>query len=378
MKRVQSIDLVRGFCIFLMVAGHLLDWWIIPSNRLMIWVLFSFLAPIAATGFLFISGFSAALAYKDRIRKAENSTNFTLTQARNIYIIRAILILIIGFVYNTIIGLGVSFAEDSNEMKWIWAWDVLQTIAISLLLAWPLLRTPKILRIILGIGLLIVNEILLTNLLPYENQLNIYGILFHFLYHPKEGFVIIPYFAIFIIGSACGDFFFDYNIIEDQEERKNAIKSSYIKITLIVGLASASFGIIYRFFPWPADFLDRSTISSLVYSLGAIIALLAILIYLEEFEKLRTKKRYSFFYYFSFYSFTVYIAHDFLYFLFYSQLNGLVIWLPVIGMIVLMTLVLKFLHRKVGLKASLKAEISIVSLIILNLIEQKKKKNRNN
>jgi hypothetical protein len=108
------------------------------------------------------------------------------------------------------------------------------------------------------------------------------------------------------------------------------------------------------------------------YSIGAVLALLAILIYLEEFEKLRTKKRYRFFFYFSYYSFTVYIAHDFLFFLFYRQLNGLLIWLPIIATIALMTVVLKFLHRKVGLKASLKAQLGLLSLIILNKIEQRK------
>jgi len=368
MKRVQSIDMIRGFCIFLMVLGHMLDWWILPSNRLMIFVLFSFLAPVAATGFLFISGFSAALAYKSSIKKAETSTDIDLTQARNIYIIRALLLLALAFIYNTIVALGVSFEKGSNEMKWIWAWNALQTIAISLLLAWPLLRTNKYLRISLGIGLIVVNELLFPFLLAYKDYPNIYGILYHVLYNPDEAFTILAYFAMFIIGTACGDFFFDINIIEDQEERKNAIKRVYIRITIIVGLISTSFGIIYRFY----DFLYRRTISSMFYSIGAVITILAILIYLEEFEKLRTKKRYRFFFYFSFYSFTVYIFHDPLAFLFYQQLNGAIIWLPAIGMIVLMTLILKVLHKKLGLKASLKAQLGLLSLIIINKIEQRK------
>jgi len=162
-----------------MVLGHMLDWWILPSNRLMIFVLFSFLAPVAATGFLFISGFSAALAYKSSIKKAETSTDIDLTQARNIYIIRALLLLALAFIYNTIVALGVSFEKGSNEMKWIWAWNALQTIAISLLLAWPLLRTNKYLRISLGIGLIVVNELLFPFLLAYKDYPNLSGILYN-------------------------------------------------------------------------------------------------------------------------------------------------------------------------------------------------------
>ncbi len=362
MKRVQSIDMVRGFCIFLMVFGHMLDWWIIKSNYLMITVLFSFLASVAATGFLYISGFSAALAYKSNIKKAETSVDIDLTRARNIYIIRALLLLALAFIYNIVVAFGIA------DLRWIWAWNALQTISISLLLAWPLLRTNKFFRIGLGIGLLIVNDLLFPFLLSYEDKPNIYGILFHVLYNPDEAFTILAYFSIFIIGTACGDFFFNINVIEEQEERKNVIKRVYIRITLIVGSISTFFGITFRFY----DFLNRRTISSLFYSLGVVMVLLAILIYLEEFEKLRTKKRYRFFFYFSYYSFTIYIAHDVLFFLFYRQFNGAFIWLPVIGMIVLITLVLKFLHNKLGLKASLKAQLGILSLIILNKIEQRK------
>ena len=204
MKRVQSIDLIRGFCIFLMVAGHMLDWWILPSNRLMIFVLFSFLAPVAATGFLFISGFSAALAYKSRIKKAETSPDIDLNRARNIYILRALLLLVIAFIYNTLVAIGVSLETGSNEMKWIWAWNALQTISICLLLAWPLLRTKILLRIGLGFGLLVVNELLFPFLNQFENIPNIYGASFHILYNPDEAFTIIPYFAMFIIGTAWG------------------------------------------------------------------------------------------------------------------------------------------------------------------------------
>jgi hypothetical protein len=354
-----------------MVAGHILDWWIIIEHRLLIFVLFSFLVSVAASGFLFISGFSASLAYKSSIKKAETSTDIDLTQARNIYITRALLLLAIAFIYNTAIAIGL------NDLRWIWAWNALQTISISLLLAWPLLRTNKYFRIGLGIGLLVVNDLLFPFLLQYKDDLSIYGILFHVLYNPDEAFTILAYFAIFIIGTACGDFFFAINVIEDQEERKNTIKRVYIRITLIVGLISTLFGILFRFYDFQnriflCDFLYRRTISAMFYSIGVILVLLAILIYLEEFEKLRTKKRYRFFFYFSYYSFTIYIAHDFLFFLFYRQLNGLIIWLALIGTIVIITLIFKVMHNKLGLKASLKAQLGVLSIIIVHKIEQRK------
>ncbi len=364
MKRIKSIDMIRGFCIFLMVLGHLLDWWIVDLDRWLIFYLFSFLAPIAATGFLLISGFSAAIAYKSRSKKLEFSTDIGMTHARNIYIIRAFLLLVINLIYNTAIALTL------NDLRWIWAWNVLQTISISLLLAWPLLRTPKYLRFGLGIGLLVVNELLSPILLIYSGQLNLYGVLFHILYHPIEAFTILPYFAIFIIGTAFGDLFFNINTIIDQKERENEIKRVFIKTILIVGIIFSSFGILYRFY----DFIYRRTLSSMIYSIGAILILFSVLLFFEEAEKIKPKKRYRFFYYFSFYSFTIYMAHDLLYFIFYRQLNAINIWLAVIGIFIIITIALKVMHKKLGIKASLKAQLGVLSLIIANKIEQRKRR----
>jgi len=227
------------------------------------------------------------------------------------------------------------------------------------------------LRIGLVIGLFVVNEFLSPFLLTYSGQLNIYGVLFHIFYHPIEAFSILPYFAIFIIGTVVGDFFFNFNIIKDSEERKETIKRMFIRPILIIGVIFTSFGIIYRFY----DFIYRRTLSAMFYSLGVVLTLLAILLYLEEFEKINSKKRYRFFFYFSFYSFTIYIAHDLLYPIFYRQLNAINIWIVVIGIIVLITFLLKVMHKKLGIKASLKAQLGILSLIIVNKIEQRKTRN---
>jgi uncharacterized membrane protein len=365
MKRIQSIDVIRGFCIFLMILGHLLDWWIIDSDRLLIFILFSILASIAATGFLFISGFSTAISYKIRVRKAATSTDNTMTQARNLYIIRALLLLAIGFLYNIAIALGAS------NLGWIWAWNVIQTISISLLLAWPLLRTPKYVRLGLAIGLLVVNDLLFPFLLSYIEQPNIYGVLFHIFYHPNEGFTILAYFAIFLIGTVVGDFFNDINIIKDQEERKNKIKRVFLRTILIVGIILISFGIIYRF----DDFLYRRTLSAMFYSIGAVLILLAILLYLEVFEKIKLKKRYRFFFYYSFYSFTIYLTHDPLYFIFFKRLNAINIWLAIIGTYTLMSLLLRVMHKKLGIKVSIKSQLGILSLKIEKKIRQRKSRN---
>jgi len=365
MKRIKSVDTIRGLCILLMILGHLMDWWIRPVDRWLVHMLFAFLAPIAATGFIFISGFSAILSYKRKVTNIDESNEFTMRKVKNIYIIRASLLLIVALLYNIGISIGI------KDPTWIWAWNVLQTIAISLLLGWFFLNTSKTFRILVGIVLLVANQFILILLTSYMGQPNIYGVFYHILFHPLEQFTIMSYFSIFLIGTVVGDLFIDVNKISEQEERRHAIKYVFLTPLLLIGIISVPFGFIFRF----PDIIYRRTFSSLVFSIGFILVLLSILLYIEEFEVVKTKKSYRFFYYYSFYSFTIYLAHDPLYFLFFDQLNALTIWIGLVGTIILITLLLKGIHKKWGRKASLKTQLSILSLIILSKIEQKESKN---
>jgi len=391
MKRIKGIDTIRGLCILLMILGHLIDWWIRIEDRWLINILFAFLAPIAATGFMFISGFSAILSYQRKVTNIEESNGLTMRKVKNIYLIRASLLLIVALLYNTAIAFGI------NDPTWIWAWNVLQTIAVSLLLGCFFLNTSKTFRILVGIVLLVGNQFISpflllyegqTNLygllfyilyhpleqftiLLYEGQTNLYGLLFYILYHPLEQFTILSYFSIFLIGTVVGDSFFKVSTISDQEERKHAIKYVFLMPLTLIGIISVSFSFIFRF----PDIIFRRTFSSHVFSIGFFLILLSILLYIEEFEVVKTKKSYRFFYYYSFYSFTIYLAHDPLYFIFFRQLNAFTIWIAFVGTIILITLLLKSINEKWGRKASLKTQLSILSLIILNKIEQKESKN---
>ncbi len=361
MKRIKNIDAIRGFCIFLMILGHLLDWWLKYEDKWLQVILFELLAPLAASGFLFISGFSTTLSYKSRVIKAENSNEFTMRKIKNEYIIRALLILIIALIYNTLIAFTI------NDLTWIWSWNVLQTIAVSLLLMWPLLKTSKTFRIVLGIVLLVADQCILILLTSYMGQPNMYGVFYHILFHPLDQYIILSFFSVFLIGTVVGDVFFEINKISDQEERKHAIKYEFIKFSLLIGIILMIFGAIF-FFP---DFLYHGTFSSMLYSIGTVLVLLSILLYIEEFEVVKTKKSYRFFYYFSFYSFTIYLAHNPLYFIFFRQLNVLSVWIAIVGVFIFLTLLLKGIYKKWGKNASLKVLISILSSKLANKLEER-------
>ncbi len=364
MRRINSVDTVRGLSMFLMVFGHLIFWWIRPEDDWLRFWLYAFLKPLGATGFLFVSGISAALSFRNYQNTAKDSDTISMTTIRNIYLLRAIFILIIAFIFNSF-----------NALIWggsIWEWNALQTIGFSLLLAWPLLKTSKLFRILLGIFMIIGNQLILHVLLSYKGETSLFGVLFHILFFPLDQYVILIYLGVFIVGSAVGEYIYKINIIEDQNERKYQFKNKLLIQMLFIGIALVVFGIFYQF----PNFLIFNTIPSIASAIGLVITILSALMLIEVLEKIETAKSYKYFFYYSYYSFTVFLLHNPLIFLFTQQLNAyFTIWLACVVGIILFGVILRATYMKLGEKASLKAVLSILSfLIATRLIENSSKK----
>lgn len=360
MKRYKSIDAIRGLCMIIMILGHLLHWWITPADHWSYDLFKSIIVPVGASGFLFSSGVSAELSYKKkRIQFKEKDIKFL----RNIYLFRALILLIIAFLYNVAIAIAI------NNLTWIWAWFVLQTVGFSLLLAWPFLKTSKTFRIIIGTVILIINYYFLWLLSPYNGQANIYGACYHILFNPLELYPILPYFSIFIFGTVIGDKLHNINSINDQKIRKDIFKKKFLLPLLIIGFILIVFSILF-YFP---SFLLYYTFSAMVYSLGIIFLLLVILVWIEEFNLIKVIKNYRFFYFYSYYSFTIFLAHNPLYFLFFQKLDIITIWIVIFIALVFLTILLRIVYNKLGPKASLKVLISVMSYKIALKIEERKK-----
>jgi len=344
-----------------MVYGHMLQFWIRPEDFWLKFWLYAFLAPIGATGFLFISGVSATLAYKNNLQTQKVQMN----TMRNIYLLRALFILIIALFFN----FGVAMVFGSGNLIDTWSWNALQTIGISLLLAWPLLKTSKIFRVSIATMAVILNQLLLTLLSPYSKQSNLLGIVYHVLFNPIDTYVILNYYGIVVIGSVIGDYIFELRNADDQKKKEFLLTNRAIIYSFFIGMSVFIFGILFLF----PNFLTFNSISSVLYALGFIIAALAILIVIEILEVIKTKKSYRLLYFYSYYSFTIFLGHNVLLVLFLQQLNAyLTIWVAVVAFNIILGWLLKTMHDKLGIRASVKAGISILSGFIAMKIEKKK------
>jgi len=224
---------------------------------------------------------------------------------------------------------------------------------------------PKKSRILIGLIIWVINQILINLLVPYQGQLNLYGIIFHVMYNNLELDPILSFFTFFLIGTVVGETLYESNLTEDSKISKLKLKKNLLKPGVICGIILIGFGIIFLF----PKFLHHRTFSWLIYSLGIELVIVSFALYIEEILEVKTKKSYRFFYYFSYYSFTVYLAHNILYFLFLDQLYPFLIWINISITIMVIYILLRILNKYAGPSASLKSQIGIMSSKLAKKIE---------
>ena len=266
MKRIKSIDTLRGFAIICMFLYHIQSWWIRDTDLWFTDVMYSSYAILGTTGFLFISGVSIALSYRSRMYRIEVLKDMSYTRVKLSYYLRASFIFIIAIIYN------LAIAIVMDESPRIWTWFILLTVSVSLFIAWPLFKTSKSLRILIAIVLWIVDQFLVVFLVQFQGQSNFFGILFHVLYNTLDQDPFITFFTFFLIGTVIGDLIHDILQIENEIERRNYLKNRLIIPCLITGVILIISGVLIQLpyslnkgsFDWMRnfpDFLNRDTFS---------------------------------------------------------------------------------------------------------------------
>ncbi|MHA1669654.1 MAG: heparan-alpha-glucosaminide N-acetyltransferase domain-containing protein [Promethearchaeota archaeon] len=345
--RIQALDIFRGLCIFYMTFGHLVNWWVTHADYWLYEIIWNFGAFVGGGGFLFVSGMSAALSYRRRKEKSQSLQDSNDKVIRNEYIFRALLIFLISTIWNLV---GTIY----SNIPGVWTWFVIQTISVSLLIAWPFLKTSKQFRLYVCFIIWISNEFIIIWLTPYRGEPNLLGYLYSFLYNVPEQNVILGYFPFLLAGTIIGDLFHESSLKEGKEEQRDFLRKKLIKPAIIGGTILVIFGTMFEF----PNFTSKETFSSHMFTFGLELLLISFLLIIKDFGKIKFKKNYSVIKYYSFYSFTIFFAHQLLYFVFPPIFNALEIWIYIIPIMVLITLLFRYIYKKSGKYASLKFYIS--------------------
>ena len=362
MLRLKSIDNFRGITIIAMIWLHLSEWWLSGDSQ---WFYYSSLQVIQYVfwvSFQFISGISTFLFYKTRKLKQQTSKSNKKKPVKREFILRAILLLIVSFIYNSSIAIAIL-----NPL-YIWSSFILLSIAVSLIMIWPLLETSKWTRIYLGIFFMAFNFIILSFLQDFKGKINFFGIIYHFLYYPISLHPIFSSFAVFLIGTAVGDIIYDVYNNKEKERRRRLMRRRIIIPSLIIG------GILITFV-YSAEsvhFLNLPSFYRIISSLGISLILFSVFILIEEYEILKTKKTYKFIFYYSYYSLTIYVAHNLLYFLFLGLLNIPILLLFLLLTTILLGLLLKWLYENTSSIFAIKVIIGKLAHKMVKAVKERK------
>ena len=365
-RRLKSIDIFRGLCMAWMILGHLIDWWLKSEYSWLHKIMIMIIDPIGASGFLFISGVSIALSYRKRLNKVKVSEDYNFRMVKNSYLFRAFFIFIIAIIYN------IPTAIVLKNPSMIWYWFVLLTAAVSIFLAWPLLKTSKIFRIFIAIAILAIHFIIFSWLYPFQGESNIFGIIFHILYNGIHQDPILIFFPFFIIGTVIGDLIYETIYSNKKDQQYSSFKKQLLIPVIIIGIFMIVSGVLINF----PQFLRRKSLSWVIYSIGINLFLLSIFLLIEKFSRFKTQKSYKLLFYYSYYSLTIYLAHNILYvpllyFPFLNQLDLVSIWIFAAAAFLSIGFILRAIHHKFEEKASLKVQIARLSLGVTMRIEKK-------
>lgn len=360
-KRIGCIDVFRGFCIFWMLIGHIFVWWTESSIAN---AFYAYIVPIfdslGAAGFIFISGLSLQFSYRKKLKKDIEVDKSEERIVRNSYFIRASFLLIIALIFN----LGTIFQEP--DKSYIFSWWILFTISVILLLYWPLLKLSWTMRAIIGLGILILDPILLNLLLAYSDISPLIEILYNIFYTPdNRQNPLLTFFPFFIFGSVLGDQIkkIDFN---GSKSNKDFLKRFSLPLCGI-SIGMILFGILFQF----PLFLIRNSYTWVIYGIGLQILVFSILLTIEKLELINFNSKYNFLFYYSYYSFSIYLLNFVLMLLPIRTLNLSNIWFALILVTVLFTLLAKVMYDKIKALFSLKYLISRTSEFFALKIEEK-------
>ena len=345
-----------------MFLAHLLDWWLKPEFSTIRDSAHILLDSVGASGFLFISGVSITLSYKNQMYRINSLKTVSYFRVKVSYFIRSFLLLIIALLYNLIIAIA------KWDFSWIWTWYVLMTAAFSLMIMWPLFKVPLLIRAILVFVIWLLSNYLYNVLSPFKGNSDVSGVFYYMLFNPYEQDPFINFFSFFLFGTVIGEILSHSNFEASFHKVKKYLNKRFIKPFSLIGSFFIATGILL-YFP---NFLIRSSLSWLIYSLGIEITFLVILLFLEENGFLKARKSNNLLFYFSYYSFTVYLAHNLLIFICSNCLNFTSTLLAIIITFIVVGLILRKIYNFWGWKASIKAIISRISSFLAHRIEIKK------
>lgn len=195
--RLDSIDILRGYSIFLMLFAHVETYWLEPNSLWLIALKFLILNPGGTSQFNYIAGVGFGLSWAAAEAK-KNSQREIFWQSMS----RTIIMIIISFGYN----LAASPFRDSGWAG-LWSWNILHCIAFSRFFGTFFMQYAPKIRFSIALILVAVGGAVTYWMVPrYTQEGEIAAqVVFYLLYNPIHGDGLLVFFPFFLVGSIVGE-----------------------------------------------------------------------------------------------------------------------------------------------------------------------------
>ncbi len=338
-KRIDSIDIVKGLAILLIMLAHLGALWLDPEWRFVYGFVLTYADFFGPGLFVLLSALSVVFS----VRRKQGRVPEKVIQ-KGVFI-RGFSIIVIGMFYNlaalAMIGVEVPFPLN------FFGWNILMFLGFSQIFSYYSLKLKKVVRAGIGLFIIFVSEYIREVIyLGMEENIGL-QILHFIIVSPTPMVTLLPWLAICFIGTIFGDLLHEA-MIEGTEE-------SYLKLFrqyLLWGIILTSFGMIigwrletpetmvlseythlellliinrqpYYQYPGMYNFLIRGTASNMFFLIGINLLVMSLVFYLVDIKG-KSNALSRMFKSYGIVSLTLFLLHQIFLPLYISQLNLLV------------------------------------------------------
>ena len=339
-QRINSLDLVKGFAIIMIMMYHTTHTWLDRDWRFLSALVLSVLDFLGPSLFVFLSALSVIFS----IRKKTGKLPEKVIRAR--IFSRGISIMVIGMLFN-IIGLSIVRPDIPFPLN-LWGWNILMFIGFSQIASYYALKLKKWLRAIIGIIIILISPTLRMYIYIGKDSSLFIFVLHFIITSPAPELTLLPWLAICFISTIFGEYLFEAMIDGSEVAYRQLFKKFIIwgTILVVVGVITGwqlqtpetlveseyphlrLLGIMnqqdYYKFPGMPEFMIRGTIGNMFYNMGAALLIIAVCFYLIDIKKIDNSFT-SMLIYFGKVSLSLFLVHYMFIPLFPSQFNIVII-----------------------------------------------------
>ena len=201
-KRINSIDVVKGFAIIFIILAHTAGSWFNTQWVFVYGVAFAFLDILGPSLFVFLSALSVVFSIRKKKGRIPDKV------LRNGILTRGLIIIIIGIIFNIT---SFEFTIEGYSFPFnLWGWNILFFIGFSQIFSLYALKLGKMTRSFLGLIIIFTSDGIRQYLYNLKESGDILGTILHYiLVSPSPMTPFLPWLSICFLSTIFGEYLYD-------------------------------------------------------------------------------------------------------------------------------------------------------------------------